>query len=246
MPVSYPPQIRFYVGLDLGQSGDPCALAVLQRTISRGAFDAAAFAPREVVRFEVRFLERWRLGTPYPEVVARVGEVLENLCQRFLTADVELLFDRTGVGRAVGDLLFALPVFRRQRGAGCGAVRLEPVTLTHGQAVTVSPGGEGVGLPKRDLVSAAVVLFQSGLLLIAEALPDRSVLVNELVNFRVKVSAAGSDTYGNDGKNAKHDDYVTAVALPAWAAQRGRRPGGYLMGGGPLPCPGGGAVGSPF
>jgi len=55
-------------------------------------------------------------------------------------------------------------------------------------------------------------MFQARELLIAEQLADASVLVNELVNFRMTLREAGRDTYGNGG-DAEHDDYITAAAL---------------------------------
>jgi hypothetical protein len=229
------PRVKFFVSLDLGQSNDSAALGVLQRTVSAGDTCPVLFARPELVHFDLRHLQRFPLGTRYPDIVAGVADLLDSLALRFVGVGVELVFDNTGVGRAVGDLLRVLPVFRRVRGPGDGFCRLLPVNVHGGDAVTHRAASDIVGVPKRDLIAAAVVLFQCGRLRIAERIPERETLVRELVNFRRRVSAAGGDSYGNDGKLAKHDDCVTVVALSAWAAQRDRRPGGYVGGSLPLP-----------
>jgi hypothetical protein len=49
--------------------------------------------------FEVGFLQRLPLGTPYPSIVMHVGRILGQL-----PAGTELIIDETGVGRPVGDM----------------------------------------------------------------------------------------------------------------------------------------------
>src|ERR1022692_3066848 len=63
---------RFFIGLDLGQSHDFTAMAVLERSELTGDWDAAAYAHRKMAGLRLRHLERIALGTPYPEVVERV------------------------------------------------------------------------------------------------------------------------------------------------------------------------------
>ena len=226
------PRVKVFCSLDCGQSNDRSAMGILFRTISRGAFDSVGFRHLQNTRFDFRQLIRWPVGTTYPDVVSRVADVMEKLGVLFPNYDVELLFDRTGVGRAVGDLLRARLLPRRRLG-GAGGFRLVPVTISGGDVVHSRP--DGLSVPKRDLIAATVVLFQSSQLAIADRLEEREILIRELVNFRVRVTAAGSDSYGNDGKLAKHDDCVTVLSLAAWGAQRDRRPGGYVGGTQPLP-----------
>ena len=229
----FAPRRRFFVSVDLGQSNDRSACGVLDRSIVDGGPDPVSFGRLEVVHFDLRHLQRFDLGTPYPRIVSALGDLLDSLALRFPDVDVELVFDRTGVGRAVGDLLWALPQFRSPRVSGSGRVRLVPVSVHGGDNVTTKV--DGLGVPKRDLISAAVVLFQAGLLRMAASIPERDALVLELVNFRSRISAGGTDTYGNDPKRAKNDDLVTVVSVAAWGAQRDRRKRGYLPRTGPLP-----------
>src|SRR5829696_1293265 len=61
--------MSFYVGLDLGQSNDYTALAVVEKAKAgeTGAPD-----------LHLRHLERYPLRTPYPKMVARVAALVED------------------------------------------------------------------------------------------------------------------------------------------------------------------------
>ncbi len=56
---------------------------------------------------------------------------------------------------------------------------------------------------------------------VAEGLPDAAVLVEELLNFRVKIDPlTAHDSYGG-WREKEHDDLVLAVALACWYGERG-------------------------
>src|SRR4051812_33604433 len=92
----------FFVGLDLGQSQDYTAIAVVERAEWAGDFDPVVFADKKEVRLRLRYLEGVPLGTPYPEVGERVGRVVRG---PELAGQCHLVVDATGVGRPVVDLL---------------------------------------------------------------------------------------------------------------------------------------------
>ncbi len=197
-PRDEPAENEFLLGLDLGQVQDFTALAVVERV---EAEDAATKPPR----YEVRHLERPPLGTGYPQIAARVGEVLRRLPSR--PRRPRLVVDATGVGRPVVDML-------RQSG-------LEPIAITITAGDTPSWVGGGWRVPKRDLVSTLAVLLQTGRLKVAKELPDAATLVNELLNFRVKISVGGHDSY-EAWREGVHDDLVLAVSLAVWYGERPR------------------------
>jgi hypothetical protein len=114
----------------------------------------------------------------------------------------QLVVDATGVGAPVVDM------FKRAK------VRPIAVTITWGFEVTRVSGRE-FRVPKRDLVSTLRLLLDDGRLHIAESLPDSSVLVDELLNFRLKISRGGHDTY-EPWREGEHDDLVLATALAVW------------------------------
>ena len=216
MAVRVEERFSYFLGLDVGKVNDPAAVCVLERRHRYFAgpydpVDPTAHAPE--VRYSVRHLERLPLGTSYPAVADRIGAIAAKLRQRpaGIAGSVRLsdvIVDVTGVGRPVLDLL-------QQRALGA---TLTGVNFTGGQRASSSESGVW-NVPKADLVSNLVVMFQAGELLIAEALPEAPVLVRELVNFRRFVSDSGRASYGNDGTEAKHDDYVSAAALAAWKAR---------------------------
>jgi hypothetical protein len=124
---------------------------------------------------------------------------------------IDLSFDVTGVGVAVADLL------RSQRWPN--RCHLTGISI-HGGDVSRAANGKSY-VPKRDLVSSLVVLFQSGELKIAAGLADQDVLLSELLNFRGRLSNSGHDTYGNSAE-VKNDDMVSACAFAAYRASLGR------------------------
>jgi hypothetical protein len=195
---------RYFVGVDLGQSRDFTAIAVVERSERTGAWDPVVCARRKVVALELRYLERIALGTPYPEVVERVAQVTRS---GELDGRCHLAVDGTGVGRPVVDLL------RRAR-PNCV---LLPAIITGGDRETLDGGYYRV--PKRDLIVQLQVLLQCQALRIAAGLEHATTLVEEMREMRVKVTPAGNEQYGV-WREGKHDDLVFAVALACWAARK--------------------------
>ena len=229
----------YYVGVDLGSRQDFTAITVLEEPVWVGPEDLIPGAswgwyygvessgwvspadltglkaeqallanryngrPKDVP-LQIRHLERLPLGTSYPQVVQRVASLMasvplsENSCA--------LLVDATGVGTSVVDSLVE---------AGLYPI---PVTIHGGDRVT--PDGEGgYRVPKRDLVSAAQVLLQSGRLKIAAGLPETKTLREELLNFKMKIdSKTAHDSYSH-WREGDHDDLVLSAAIALWYRQ---------------------------
>jgi hypothetical protein len=208
--------------VDLGQQRDHTAISVIEREhvpagpmyndeyYHRGRW---VFGARQPVRLEyrVRHLERLALGTPYPEQVARVVEVVKAL-----GGEVALVVDATGVGLPVTDMLWCR-LRREIEGTDIHVARCN-VTITGGDAVTRTDGG--VRVPKRDLISAPLVLMQSERLKIAEGLKLRETLVKELLNFRVKINISTAHDSYEAWREGDHDDLVLSVALACWVGER--------------------------
>jgi hypothetical protein len=222
----------YFVGLDLGQTQDFTAIAVVgldqvyleasrsedaayDRLIRAGEdphldevdlrlikreIEDLPYLPKPI--FEVRHLERLALGTAYTEVALRVSHLMRTPPLR---GNAELAADGTGVGAAVTDQL-------RMEG-----LRFNSVIITGGQKETRE--GTTHKVPKRDLIAAAQVLLQQRRLKIAPALPEAKTLVDELLNYRYRLSEAGNDVYGA-WREGQHDDLVLALCLAVWAAER--------------------------
>lgn len=202
--------ISYYVGLDLGQAQDFTALSVVEKKVTKTEHQKGGYTSegklieeRDIplsYEYQVRHLQRFRLGTSYSAVVSEVRKVLSRL------SGAVLVVDYTGVGRPVVDLF---------RDSGLSPVA---VTITSGDKATFEDGGWRV--PKRDLVSVLVVAFQNSTLKIAEALPEARTLIEELQHFQVKIDPrTAHDSYGS-WREGVHDDLVLSVAMALWYASR--------------------------
>jgi hypothetical protein len=184
--------VSYVAGLDLGQSQDYSALAILETAGGRGQ------------QMALRHLQRWDLGTPYPTIAADVETLLGR---EPLRTSCELIVDGTGVGRAVVDFLED------------HHLTLIPVVITGGDTETHEGGWYRV--PKRDLVGNLAVSFETDALHIAKGLALAPVLRKEVATFKAKISLGGHDSY-EAWREQDHDDLVLAVALAVWWAKRGR------------------------
>jgi hypothetical protein len=194
-----------FVGLDLGQSRDFTAIAVLERAELRGDWDPAMYAWRKTTALRLRHLERVPLGTPYTEVVDRVVAVTRSAD---LAGRCQLIADATGVGRPVMDML---------RRAELGCRSLWPVVITSGDVERYADGHYRV--PKRDLIVGLQLLLQRRGLQIAKGMKFGPVLVREMAEMRVKITPSGNEQYGA-WREGEHDDLVLAVALACWGARK--------------------------
>jgi hypothetical protein len=210
--------MSFYIGLDLGQSNDYTALAVVEKATTSEASGGGGGGAEGDPDLHLRHLERYPLRTPYPEMVAQVAALVEDPQLRTTRQDhrlgirvleePDLLVDATGVGRPVVDLF-------KERG-----LKYKAITITGGNKVTVASLGGGYGVPKRDLIGALEVPFHSGRLKVAAGLALWETLRSELQTFRRKVSlTTGMDTYEH-WRESDHDDLVLAAALACWGAER--------------------------
>ncbi len=213
------------VGVDLGQQRDYTAISVTERVLVptgevedesywSGAFQQTRF--RSVAagtpEYRVRHLERPPLGTRYTEIVDRIVELVKHLGGHPILA-----VDATGVGLPVIDMLRKR--LREELKGTDTYVDQATVTITGGDSVTKSPDG-GLRVPKRDLISATLVLLQNGQLKIAEGLALRETLVKELLNFRVKINISTAHDSYEAWREGDHDDLVLSVALACWAGER--------------------------
>jgi len=214
---------EFFCGLDLGQSFDFTALAIAEvvnvptgnyepipgsHVVRSDGRSEPEWRPITERRYDLRHLERFALGTPYPAIVQAVARLLGR--EPLASGETTLAIDYTGVGRPVYDM-FAAARLR---------ATLVPVSI-HGGDDAHREGG-GWSTPKRDLIATTQVLLQTGRLRIAPSLAEAAALVAELQAYQVKISASGHDSY--NAREGQHDDLVLAVALAIWASEHGRLP----------------------
>jgi hypothetical protein len=191
--------------LDLGQVGDFTALAVVERKELPGDTPES----KKVRQYTVRHLQRWQLGSPYTVIVDGVADLMT----RDELSGSPLVIDATGVGRAVTDMIRA----KRMR------AKLVPVTITSVSVATPADMG-GWNVPKKDLATLLQTLAQTrpARLQVVPTLPDAAVVAREMQAFKVKVTAAGNETF-ESWRERDHDDYVLSVAVACWYGERAMR-----------------------
>ena len=155
--------------------------------------------------FDVVHAERVTLGTPYPDVVAHVRDVLSRPPLR---DRCHLIIDESGVGRAVGDMFTT---------AGLRPVR---VAITAG-VDAVKQDTLRWSVAKSLLISGVDARLHSGELRFAAELGEAHTLAEEMKDFRRHVGAAGRATY--QARTGRHDDLVLAVAIALWWATERRK-----------------------
>lgn len=183
---------RWACGFDIGQSRDPTCGAFVQKP------------DPGVELYRVQHLVKIPLGTPYPEVVDRVGAAFRKLYR----LDGDLVVDRSGVGRAPVDEL-------RARGH-----KVYAVTITGGdsQTRTEKLGDQG----ENWSVSRSVLMEKIAALAFAAEIrwSPKLALVNDfkrqLHDLQVHYSAAGAERIQPDPKADHHADLIFAVALAIW------------------------------
>ena len=239
----------YYVGLDLGQSQDYTALAVLETQLWTGPLvdwaDFGVFFPEGVE--PGGWVSPSAVGPLCAERILavnaayRVGPLSSDApvfvrhLERF-----ELGTKYTEIVRAVRRLLSREPFRRRMRytrllvdrtGVGRGVVdsfyergvRPLSVSIHGGSAVTEEPADLSYRVPKRDLVAAVQVLLQNGRLKIASELELAPVLKKELLNLRVKIDPRTAHDSYEHWREGDHDDLVLATALACWFEEYSRK-----------------------
>ena len=200
-----------YFGLDLGQAQDFTALTALEKKLIKTDIkrDYLEVLPDITVagsgkEYHLRHVERFPLGTTYPAIVSKLQDRIDaiNLGEKYM-----VVVDATGVGRPVVDLM------RKNN------IRCTPVSFTAGEKETFDEVFGGWRVPKRILVSNLQVLFQNRQLKMAASLPHIDLIIKELLNLKVKVTAAKNDTY-EAWREGDHDDLVFSLALACWYAVR--------------------------
>jgi len=217
------PKPEYFVGVDLGQSRDYTAVIVVQRSyIPIGDLYYKESRREESwvnVRalYDVRHIERFRLGMAYSTQMKQLCQLLEKI-----GGDIYVIADATGCGRGVIEMLhqelYALGVKMNAPDYPIQSLTPGFVQITAGSTVTKSP--PLLNVPKKDLITAPLILLQDERLRISEELELCDVLKRELQNFRVKINiATGHDSY-EAWREHEHDDLVLALALACWAAEK--------------------------
>ena len=192
----------FYISADLGQANDYTAISILER-ITKG-YGVLGYKERGEIAYHLRHIERPPRGTEYPAIADRIMQIA--ISDTMKDHEKAIVLDYTGVGRPVYDMMI-------EKGF---EYCLTGISITGGNDANYNKGVYNV--PKRDLITNLQVMLQEGSLKIAKGIKEGDALVDEMMNFQVKISATGHDTYG--ARSGTHDDIVLSVAMACWLAKK--------------------------
>ena len=198
----------FFVGVDLGKQRDHSALVVLERrTRVYGPPRSTDWGRKQETLLGVRLAERIKLGTPYQDVVTRVGQLVRS---GDLSGNCRVAVDATGVGMPVVEMMkrahYTCPI--------------DPVVLTGGQMAHLTNGLWHV--PKHELMTRLTVSLEGGRLKMGPRVSGAEVLFRELQGMRVKRESMGKTRIEAANVVGAHDDLV-ALGLGCWAGCRDGR-----------------------
>lgn len=204
------------VGVDIGQRRDPTAIVVSEleeratgkwivtgRSVADSGAEVTHRRPETETVYNVRFIERMQLGTPYPDVAARVSGIVAELTTVPLD-EVYVVLDATGVGRPIVDLV--RDELRDLRCHACAAT----FTATARMDGTIRRRELSVGKPW--LVSRLQALLQTRRIKLPET-PEARQLAKELADFEIKVNEKTAHLSAGALRVGAHDDLVSALGL---------------------------------
>lgn len=195
------------VGADIGQLRDPTAVVVAEVVRQE--------VPRPQAVYVVRHVERLPLGTEYPVVAARIGDIVARLrradavererlwASKDRQTPIFVMADATGVGRPVVELL-------RDALVGTGSM-LTAVTFTTGEGFNGNMGAPELSVSKTYFASRLKSLTQSDRIHLPNTAEARA-LADELQNYELRATKKANLLLGAF-KAGTHDDLATALGL---------------------------------
>jgi hypothetical protein len=211
------------VGVELGSRMENTAISVTERAYGLASpgesFNASYYdhslrrqklhAREKVsVEYRVRHLERRSPPVRYKGVAERVVELVGTV------GSCDVIMDLTRTGRPVRTLIMRA-VHEAIKDSGVRIAQC-PITVTGEYGAVSHSPDVGWLVPRRDLVSAALLLFEQEQLKIAEGLPLAGTLTSEFADFRPKAPREELEGW----RLGRNDDLVLAVAMSVWAAER--------------------------
>jgi len=192
---------RFCLSLDVGSERDHSVLTLLDRKTqySRGPSGEEINLPT----YDLPFLERFKLRTPYEQIFNRTQEVMHN--PLLSTKGCQLLIDATGVGNPI------VQMFRK-----LGPI---PIVISAGAVVNALSSG-GYSVPKRDIVTSLQAVMQSRRIRIASGLEDIEQLKKEILGFKMRPPTSRGYIAFESDTEATHDDIVMSLAVAVWYLEK--------------------------
>jgi hypothetical protein len=194
------------LGIDLGKEANHTAFVGLEQdwtsTPERGFSN----------HYHARFIDRLPLGTPYdaPEGVSTVLSRAKKILSSPYFRGCTVALDYTGVGTAVRDIFW-------RANLPCA---LLSVTITSGMQGNARYGeaDRSYHVPKIELVSVLDMVLNQDRLDVPEQ-PLASVLRQEMLVFRRRVSAGGKESFTGKIGSGQNDDIALGLMIGLWVGE---------------------------
>ena len=193
----------YLLGMDFGSQQDYTTHGLIRRHPVQKDLNRPLTPDNLTMQYHLVFLDRYPLGTPYPQLIAHTQRIMAD---DKIRDNVILIPDATGVG---------LPIIQQMRMQNLSP--MIPIAIHGGNAV--SEKQDNFSVPKRDLVSSITMVMQTRRLKVAANIKYKDQLIKEMQNFKLKMTKSGNDTYEALTQSI-HDDLVMCVAMPIWYAER--------------------------
>ena len=195
--------VHYVAALDLGEAGQPTALAVLEQEV----IDLPFRRGRELRALKLRHLKRFPLDASYADIGTETAKVIARLGDdEQAKGGTDLVIDITGTGRPVGEIM-------KREG-------LDPIFVTvTGSAKETEVAPRDWHISRNDLVGRLRVLFQDKRFRVSKKMPLVEKFVEELQSFSMKKKLLNTND-PESWRERPDDDLVLAVAIAAWRAKR--------------------------
>ena len=197
-------KVRYLVGVDLAQSNDYSAIAIVEEHHRWGRTEDGML--QDILFYQVSHLWRAR-GITYPEVTEQVESLMRE--PRIVSHPTALIVDATGLGRPFVD--------------GLRKEHLHPIAVViTGAEHPIQKGHDEFSVPKKHIVGSLLMMAESRLIKTPSTLEgpdgeDLSAAINdELLNLREKINRETGHASYEHAQSNQHDDLAMGVALACW------------------------------
>ncbi|WP_031497848.1 hypothetical protein [Bryobacter aggregatus] len=214
--------LQVILGLDLGQTQDPTAAALLldmEQTVSPYSWIDSTH--RTTRRWQLASTRLWPLETAYTQVAIDLKRICRRIQRQYPATPLILLCDATGIGRPTLEMIHK----ELQSPGEASPARIEGIVFTGGATVSESRHPAlPVNLfhvPRLDLIQTLLQAIESRQLQAAPGLEDAARLATQLKSLRYTESRSTGQTGIEVHKSAAHPetanaDLVMALAMATW------------------------------
>ncbi len=210
------------LGLDLGQSQDPTAAALLLNIDqTQSPYNWIDSTHPTVNHWRLASTKVWPLQSPYTQVAAHLYKICKSIQLQHPTTPLILLADATGIGRPTLEIIHKEFTSHSKP----SPARIEGIVFTAGTTVTETKHPalpvDLFQVPKLDLIQTLLQAMESNQLQPAPGLADQHILAAQLKSLRYASSRSTGQTtvevtHSTKSPEIANADLVMALAMAAW------------------------------